>query len=57
LETPTRDIDALRKTVRELFEKFLGESKLEIRRVGVKISHFVKEETEQKKLTGFFQSN
>jgi DNA polymerase IV (DinB-like DNA polymerase) len=56
LETPTRDIDALRKTVRELFEKFLDESELEIRRVGVKISHFVKEEAEQKQLTSFFQS-
>ena len=56
LETPTSDIDALRKTVRELFEKFLGESELEIRRVGVKISHFVKEETKQKQLTSFFQN-
>jgi DNA polymerase IV (DinB-like DNA polymerase) len=56
LETPTRDIDALRKTVRELFEKFLSESELEIRRVGVKISHFVKEETKQKQLASFFQN-
>ncbi|HUT17381.1 MAG TPA: DNA polymerase IV [Acidobacteriota bacterium] len=56
LETPTRDIAVLRKTVRELFEKFLGESELEIRRVGVKISHFVKEEAEQKQLTNFFQN-
>jgi DNA polymerase IV (DinB-like DNA polymerase) len=56
LETPTRDIDTLRKTVRELFEKFLGESDLEIRRVGVKISHFVKEETKQKQLASFFQN-
>jgi DNA polymerase IV (DinB-like DNA polymerase) len=56
LETPTRNIDALRKTVRELLESFLGESKLEIRRVGVKISRFAKEKTEQKQLTGFFQS-
>jgi DNA polymerase IV (DinB-like DNA polymerase) len=56
LETPTRNIDALRRTVRELFEKFLGESELEIRRVGVKISHFAKEEAEQKQLTSFFQN-
>jgi DNA polymerase IV (DinB-like DNA polymerase) len=56
LETPTRNIDALRKTVRELFEKFLGESELEIRRVSVKISQFVKEETKQKQLTSFFQN-
>ncbi len=57
LDTATNDIAVLRRTVQELFEKFLGESELEIRRVGVKIFHFVKEETEQKKLTGFFQNN
>ncbi len=56
LETPTSDIEVLRKTVRELFEKFLGKSELEIRRVGVKISHFVKEETKQKQLASFFQN-
>ncbi len=57
LETCTSDVEILRRTVRELFEKFLSESEPEIRRVGVKISHFVKEEAEQKKLTGFFQGN
>jgi DNA polymerase IV (DinB-like DNA polymerase) len=56
LETATRDAEVLRHAVRELFEKFLGESKLEIRRVGVKISSFAKEEAEQKQLTSFFQS-
>jgi nucleotidyltransferase/DNA polymerase involved in DNA repair len=56
LETPTRNIDALRKIVRELFENFLSESELKIRRVGVKTSHFVKEEAEQRQLTSFFQN-
>jgi len=56
LEKPASDVAVLRKAVRELFEKFLGESELEIRRVGVKISHFSKEEVEQKQLTSFFQS-
>jgi DNA polymerase IV (DinB-like DNA polymerase) len=56
LEKPTNDIDVLRRIVRELFEKFLGESELEIRRVGVKVSHFAKEEIRQKQLTSFFQS-
>jgi DNA polymerase IV (DinB-like DNA polymerase) len=54
LETPTNDKAILAKTVSALFEKFLAESKLEIRRVGVKISNFAKEETEQKRLTSFF---
>jgi len=53
LKSPTRDADDLRHSVRELFEKLLGESKLEIRRVGVKISHFAKEEAKQKQLTNF----
>jgi DNA polymerase IV (DinB-like DNA polymerase) len=56
LETATRDIEVLKRTVQLLFEKFLSESKLEIRRVGVKISIFSKEETEQKRLTSFFQN-
>jgi nucleotidyltransferase/DNA polymerase involved in DNA repair len=54
LETPTSDIEVLRQTVRELFEKFLSESEHEIRRVGVKVSQFSKKEREQKKLTSFF---
>ncbi len=55
LETTTRDIEVLKRTVRWLFEKFLSESELEIRRVGVKISNFAEEETEQKRLPSFFQ--
>jgi DNA polymerase IV (DinB-like DNA polymerase) len=54
LETPTKDMEVLNQTVRELFEKFLSESELEVRRVGVKISQFSKEERKQKKLTSFF---
>jgi len=54
LEAATRDTEALRQTVRELFEKFLSESELEVRRVGVKVSQFSREEREQKKLTSFF---
>jgi DNA polymerase IV (DinB-like DNA polymerase) len=57
LEKPAGDLEILRRTVQELFEKFLSESELEIRRVGVKISRFAKEETEQKPLTSFFPTN
>jgi len=57
LETATHDIDVLKPIVRELFEKFLKETELKIRRVGVKISGFVKEEAEQKQLTSFFPGN
>ncbi len=57
LERPEKNVEVLEKAVRELFEKFLGESELEIRRVGVKISRFSKEETKQKQLSSFFQSS
>jgi DNA polymerase IV (DinB-like DNA polymerase) len=53
LEQATRDFGTLRKVVRELFEKFLAGADLELRRVGVKVSGFVKEERSQKQLTSF----
>jgi DNA polymerase IV (DinB-like DNA polymerase) len=56
LETATNDLAHLRQVVRELFGKFLNESKLEVRRVGVKVSQFSKDENEQKKLTSFLGS-
>ena len=56
LDKPTSDVGILRKTVQELFEKFLDETELEIRRVGVKISDFSKDEGGQKQLTSFFQN-
>ena len=54
LEQATTEPEILRKTVRELFEKFLADSDLEVRRVGVKISGFVREEKAQKQLTSYF---
>jgi DNA polymerase IV (DinB-like DNA polymerase) len=55
LENSTRDIIVLKKIVKELFEKLLNETPLEARRVGVKISNLVKEETSQKQLTSFIK--
>ncbi|MEM2050951.1 MAG: DNA polymerase IV [Thermoproteota archaeon] len=52
LEHATSDPEALKKNVRELFEKFLRETGLEARRVGVRVSGFVKEEG-QKQLRAF----
>jgi DNA polymerase IV (DinB-like DNA polymerase) len=57
LEIPTNDLDVLKKTVRTLFERFLDESRLEIRRVGVKASNFVKKERKQRQITSFIDSN
>jgi len=55
LENPTNDLLMLKHTVRELFEKFLGESDLKARRVGVKVSSFVRVEKSQKQLTSFIE--
>jgi DNA polymerase IV (DinB-like DNA polymerase) len=52
LDPPTSDLEDLKKNVRELFEKLLGESGLEARRVGVRVSGLVKEEG-QKPLRAF----
>ncbi|MCW3996433.1 MAG: DNA polymerase IV [Candidatus Bathyarchaeota archaeon] len=56
LEQPAKDKETISRNVKALLEKFLSESPLEIRRVGVKISGFSKEEPNQKLLTSFFQS-
>jgi DNA polymerase IV (archaeal DinB-like DNA polymerase) len=53
LEQPTTDPETLRTIVRELLEKFLADSDLEVRRVGVKVSGFMKEERSQKQLTSY----
>jgi len=53
LESPTDSLEALKSTVRELFERFLDQSELEVRRVGVRISGFVQTQKSQKSLTEF----
>lgn len=56
LEKPAKDKETIQKAARELFEKYIAENDLEIRRVGVRIGSFVKEERQQKQLTSFFQT-
>ncbi|MCW4000880.1 MAG: DNA polymerase IV [Candidatus Bathyarchaeota archaeon] len=57
LEQPAKDKETISRNVRALFEKFLAESPLEIRRVGVKVSGFSREENKQKSLMSFFGSS
>jgi DNA polymerase IV (archaeal DinB-like DNA polymerase) len=57
LEQPSKDKETIKRYTRNLFEKFMDESTLEVRRVGVKVSGFSKEETQQKQLTSFFQTD
>ena len=54
LDQPAKDKDTIKRNVRMLFEKYLFESSLEIRRVGVRVSGFSKEEPRQRQLSTFF---
>jgi DNA polymerase IV (archaeal DinB-like DNA polymerase) len=56
LEQSAKDKETIKRNVRGLFEKFLAESTLEVRRVGVRVSGFSREEPGQKQLTSFFQT-
>jgi DNA polymerase IV (DinB-like DNA polymerase) len=55
LEKPTKDKETIRKTARELFEKYLGETDMGIRRVGVRVANLTREERQQQQLTSFFK--
>ncbi len=55
LEKPAKDEETIHRAARELFEKYLSETELEIRRVGVRVAHLSKEERQQQQLTSFFQ--
>lgn len=56
LDQAANDEQTIKKKARTLLEKFLSETPLELRRVGVKVSGFTKEEPKQKQLTSFFQT-
>ena len=53
-EVPTNSLETFKETVNELLEKFLLESDIEIRRIGVKLSNLTKKEEKQKQITSFF---
>jgi len=56
LDKPAKDKETIFNETQELFKKYLADTELPIRRVGVKIGSFVKEEPRQKQLTSFFQT-
>jgi DNA polymerase IV (DinB-like DNA polymerase) len=55
IENPTNSLEMIKKTVKELIEKFLNETDLEVRRAGVRISSLVREQSGQKRLTSFIE--
>jgi DNA polymerase IV (DinB-like DNA polymerase) len=57
LENPTDGLVALKGTVKELLEKFLIQTDFEVRRIGVKISNFAKEQKNQRQLTSFIKES
>ncbi|MFX1486939.1 MAG: DNA polymerase IV [Promethearchaeota archaeon] len=56
LESPASELDIMNAAVEELFGKLIRESELEIRRVGVKISNFAKEQKMQKYISDYFRA-
>jgi len=54
-ETPTDNLETLKETTKELFQRLLNEipEDLKARRIGVKISNFTREKQTQKQLTEF----
>jgi DNA polymerase IV (DinB-like DNA polymerase) len=54
LEQPAKDLEMLKKTVRELLQRFLEDTDKDVRRIGVKISLLSREENVQKRLESFF---
>lgn len=55
-ENPTNSLETFKETTKELFEKFLDESDVKARRVGVRLSSLTKREEQQRQITSFFGS-
>ncbi len=53
-DNSTENMQLFKNTVGELFEKFLEDSDVEVRRIGVRLSKLTKKETRQKQLINFF---
>ncbi|PIU58812.1 DNA polymerase IV [Candidatus Bathyarchaeota archaeon CG07_land_8_20_14_0_80_47_9] len=53
LDNPADELEILKRTVWELFEKLLSDSELNVRRAGVRVSNFAKEQKTQKQITSF----
>ena len=54
LEQPTKSLEKLREVVRELLQKLLDDTDKDVRRIGVKISLFSRNENAQMQLESFF---
>ncbi len=57
LQSPTDSLETMKGVVKELFERFFSEEESKARRVGVKVSSFVKGQENQMRLTSFIENN
>jgi DNA polymerase IV (DinB-like DNA polymerase) len=55
LENPASDKEIMKQTVKDLLVRLLGETQMEMRRVGVRVANFAKEQDTQKQLTSFIE--
>jgi DNA polymerase IV (DinB-like DNA polymerase) len=55
LDIPSSNVNTIKSTVKELFEKFVAESEKEVRRVGVRVSNLGKQKKAQEQLTDFIE--
>jgi DNA polymerase IV (DinB-like DNA polymerase) len=56
-DNPSNNLEQFKMITQELFEKFLEESDVNARRVGVRLSSLTKREKEQKEIASFFASS
>lgn len=56
LDSPSNSLELMKKTVHELFQNFLDESEIDLRRVGVKLSNLSTAEKNQAQITRFFEA-
>jgi DNA polymerase IV (DinB-like DNA polymerase) len=56
LEYPNKSTETMKEIVKELLEKFLDRYEVSARRVGVKVSNFVREQKNQSQITSFIET-
>lgn len=56
LDSPSNSLELMKKTVQELFQNFLDESEIDLRRVGVRLSNLSTAEKNQAPITRFFEA-
>jgi DNA polymerase IV (DinB-like DNA polymerase) len=56
LDSPSNSLELMKKTVQDLFQNFLDESEIDLRRAGVKLSNLSTAKKNQAQITRFFEA-